>query len=158
MSVLPSQPLRKVTSSCALPSGGTLNLSHTPWPSLSLISAACRLLRRHTRLTLALFPLPRDFIDGAATAEGDDDAARDVPGLALRAALVVGFPPRNADDVGAKLDDRQQHHNSIMTTELVLRLLSLVEAPMVTIEIVRSVSFFSLCALDRPCQKQTSVG
>lgn len=126
MSVLPSQPLRNVTSSCALPSGGTLNLSHTPWPSLSLISAAWRLLRRQTLLTLAR--LPRDFIVGAATAAAGV-AACALLGFPLRTAL--GAPPRKAEDVGAKLEDRQQHHKKIMTetTAVVLRLLSLVEAP-----------------------------
>ena len=128
MSVLPSLPLRKVISSCALPSGGTLNLSQTPWPSRSLISAACRLLLRHTLLTLVLF-LSLDFIVGAATATAGE-AACALLGLALRATLALVAPPRNADDVGAKLEDRQQHHKSITTTRLVLRPLSLVEAPM----------------------------
>lgn len=53
MSVLPSKPLLKVTSSCALPFGGLVNLLHTPTPHFffSLMKL------RGTRFPLAMLRL-----------------------------------------------------------------------------------------------------
>lgn len=98
MSVLPSHPLLKVTSSCALPAGGLVNLSHIPAPQLRLRLIAPR-IRKPFR-TLLRQTLVCDRMDVAVSAVAP--VAASGTSRALRSALFV--PPRKAEEAaGAKL-------------------------------------------------------
>ena len=99
MSVLPSHPLLKVTSSCALPAGGLVNLSHIPAPQLRLSLIAPRIPKpSRTRLCQRLV---RDRIDVAVSAVAPVAALG--TSRALRSAPFV--PPRKAEEAaGAKLE------------------------------------------------------